>query len=784
MNEASCVRVWSRGRMRLKVRLALFCSIFFFCLALFFLAQNAASAPVPKEKSLVRVYFGKPSKLDEILRLGLDIASFRPGQYLDALVSSEESLKLQRLGIQLEVIDENPAQKLVPLLEQGDLGLYHTYQEMKTEMLAYAQTHAAIVKVDSIGSSVEGRAIWAMKISDNVGVDENEPEVLYMGNHHAREIMTVEIPMRIMSFLINGYGTDTLATRLVDTRETWLVPMVNPDGHVYVENGSSMWRKNRRNNGDGSYGVDLNRNYGYMWGYDNIGSSPTPSSEVYRGTGPFSEPEIDVIRDFCEAHDFIFSLSYHSYGEMVLYPWGYIAAHTPDRMLFTVLGDSIVAYNNYVHGNAATGTIYLTNGDTDDWVYGEVVTKNKTYGITFEVNTYAQGGFAPPGSLIGPTCELNLKPSLFLLKYADDPLRLLPPATPLITPLDGDPDGTYTLEWSTTTPDPHNPAQLYELVEMSGKSRITDGAESGFVNFGTSGFTISSTRKKSGSSSFYGGKADGLDSRLSSVEGVDVASADSLKLWCWYDIESNYDYAYVEMSADGGMTFESIPGNITTNYDPHGGNAGNGITGSSGGWVLGSFPLSQFSGKTVWMRIRYQTDQSVTGEGLYADDVYPLETFATKSVLSSSIPDTFYVVSGKTDGVYYYHVRAIDSEGHRSGWSQREDVVVTLSSAGGGPSATGVSFGLKGVYPNPFDSGCEISFFLDKAGQGYVLRIFDLSGREVKSISGRGDAPGMVTLSWDGKNKHGERCSSGLYVLRLEAARKSDVRKAVLLKGQ
>ena len=141
-----------------------------------------------------------------------------------------------------------------------------------------------------------------------------------------------------MYYLLENYGTNPEVTYLVDNRELYFVPVFNPDGYAYNEqispNGGGMWRKNRRDNGSGIFGVDMARNFGYMWGYDNLGSSPTPSAIDYRGTGPFSEPETQAIREFCIEHNFLTSCTYHTYWNIIFPPWGYNLEQTPDSTIF------------------------------------------------------------------------------------------------------------------------------------------------------------------------------------------------------------------------------------------------------------------------------------------------------------------------------------------------------------------------------------------------------------------------------------------------------------------
>ena len=162
---------------------------------------------------------------------------------------------------------------------------------------------ALITSKTEIGKSVEGRSVYSVKISDNPEVDEDEPEVLYTSLIHAREPESMMQMLYFMFYLLENYGTDTEVTYLVNNRELYFIPVINPDGYVYNETttpkGGGMWRKNRKNN-NGSYGVDLNRNFGpsLYWNAPNGGSSLNSSDETFRGTAPFSEPETESISNF------------------------------------------------------------------------------------------------------------------------------------------------------------------------------------------------------------------------------------------------------------------------------------------------------------------------------------------------------------------------------------------------------------------------------------------------------------------------------------------------------
>jgi len=696
--------------------------------------------------ALVRVYFDDLEHLKKVVAQFDDVAAWGGRRYADISVPQARLAELAALAPNHEILMADIQKQIAASGVLGVGSAYHTYEEAYAEMDSVADANPTICKVVSLGQSIEGRQLWAMKISDNVETSEAEPSVLYVGNHHARELITVEIPLFIMYHLVNSYGTDPRVTGLVDNREIWIVPMMNPDGREYVQNYNSNWRKNRRNNGDGTYGVDLNRNYGYMWGYDNEGSSPDPGDDTYRGTAPFSEPETQVIRDFCEDYGIWTCISYHSYGNLILYPWGYTTDLCPDDDLFEALADSMASYNNYTYGPGGSA-IYITNGDSDDWMYGEQTTKSKMFSYTFEVG----GSFAPPVSSIVTLCMANLQPSLLMADYADNIARILLPATPELDPLSEDADGIYTVAW-TPNSDPDNPSVAYALTERTGEARVTDNLEGGTGNWAAEGFSLKTTRYHSATQSYYGGKTNNRNAKLTMRLGLDVAAADTLRFWCWYDIEDDWDYAYVEVSTDGGATYHSIPGNITTDYDPYGQNAGNGITGSSGAWIQGTFPLGATADSTTHLRFRYWTDGATLGDGFYVDDIYPVETFATSTLLADNITETHYDLT-RPIGTYYYEVRAKDDDGQWGYLSQRESIVVTGAGVPGADSAGRVL-----IFANPVRAGEKVSF--SAAGRaGDQLAILDVGARVVKTLT----VGPSGQAYWDLACGDGRAASPGIY---------------------
>ena len=300
---------------------------------------------------------------------------------------------------------------------------YHDYAEMAAETLAVANANPGIVARVNIGTSYQGRAIWALKISDNVGTDENEPEVLFTANQHAREHLTVEMAMYILNQLVNGYNANDARIRsIVSGREIWIVPMVNPDGVEYdIATGSyRMWRKNRQPSP-----TDLNRNWSFQWGCCG-GSSGTVSSETYRGPSAFSAPETQVVRNFVNsrvvggAQQIKSHIDWHTYSELILWPYGYTTANTTstlnanDRNAHATLGQQMAATNGYTPEQASD--LYIADGTINDWMWGTY----KIFSYTFEMfPTGSNPGFYPPDEQIGPQTSRNREAFLMFLEASD-----------------------------------------------------------------------------------------------------------------------------------------------------------------------------------------------------------------------------------------------------------------------------------------------------------------------------------------------------------------------------
>lgn len=304
---------------------------------------------------------------------------------------------------------------------------YHNYTELTASLNDLQRKYPHLVSLSSIGSTGQGREILALRISGHLDQGAQMPAILFLGGHHAREHLSVEIPLRIMEWMLQEYskGNERIR-RLIDSREIHLIPAVNPDGLEYdIANGRyQMWRKNRTQNRDGSFGVDLNRNYSHGWGTG--GSSRDPQSETYMGTAPFSEPETMAIKKYVEDHQNISTLlSFHTFSELILYPWGGKYDPISDqraRDVHITMANKMAQWNGYAPEQASS--LYIASGDTTDWAFGE----HKIISFTFELDPSdggSGGGFYPGADVIPTVVNKNKEPMLYLIEYADNPYRVL-----------------------------------------------------------------------------------------------------------------------------------------------------------------------------------------------------------------------------------------------------------------------------------------------------------------------------------------------------------------------
>jgi len=535
----------------------------------------------------------------------------------------------------------------------------------------------------SVSPSIGGNPIKWLKISDNPESDtEGEPQVLYTSIHHAREPMSLSQLIYYMWYLLENYEIDPEIKTIVDNTELYFVPVVNPDGYLYNQvtdpDGGGLWRKNRNN----SNGVDNNRNYDYhingdasngSWG--GPGSSNNPGSQTYHGTGPFSEIENQAIKWFVEQHDFVLALNNHTFGRLVYYPFGYDDVATPDDALYQTLGNALTAENGYALIRDAP-----FSGDSDDFMYGTVGTHDKIFAFTPEIST----SFWPAASEIDPVSKemmfLNLTAARLVSNYAtiadtspqlienttsaasfrlqrlgiggngDFTVRIVPVSENIASVADAQSFSglsssqtetgsiTLTLESDTAQGD----LVIYDLIVNNGAydttQRITkffgstttvfsDNGDSVTANFeNTSWGTTTSTFVSASSSitdSPSGNYANNSTSSLVLSEPIDLSNAiqASVRFYARWDIEDIWDYAQFEISTDNGTTWIPQCGKFTTsasNTQP----AGEPLyDGRQTDWVLEEISLSDYLGETIRARFTLVTDNTMTLDGFYVDDL-------------------------------------------------------------------------------------------------------------------------------------------------------------------
>jgi len=373
-----------------------------------------------------------------IVREGYDVAEkidqVAGGVRLDLVLTARQADRLAGQGVDLELKRNGRGQTVRQQAEAQAVGgytVYRSYDEpggIRDQLYSIAQKNASIVKLVVIGKTLQGREIIALKVTKNAKTiaDGARPDVLYMGTIHAREWIATEVTRRLLNYVVSNYGKNAAVTDLVNTRELWFMPVANPDGYQYTFDVERLWRKNLRdNNGDGQTaigdGVDLNRNYDEAWNYDNEGSSSEFSSDTYRGASPASEPETKAHQALIDRLKFKFLVTYHSYGPLLLYPFGWqLATPSADDPLYLAYTgtDARPAIEGFDPGVAAD--LYTTNGTTDDYSYS----KTGALSWTPELEEGCTGcGFVFPDdeSLVQAEFLKNLPFALDLAKSAPDP---------------------------------------------------------------------------------------------------------------------------------------------------------------------------------------------------------------------------------------------------------------------------------------------------------------------------------------------------------------------------
>lgn len=371
----------------------------------------------------VKIYYEDYKQIQELIESpNLNIIKIFP-QYLDVVVESTDLEEVEKAGFKFEVVIDDIAGYYKNILadrEGGVFGNYYKYSEMRQAIIDLQSRFPNLVKVDSLSiRSIENRALYLIKISNSPGSNNGRPEVLISGAIHAYEPIGPSLCISDMTYLCEHYNPDPEIHWLVDYRQIYFIPVMNPDGYVYNETyPSMMWRKNRRPNSGGSYGVDLNRNYPYKWGYDNIGSSPNPPAWNYRGTAPASEPETQAIINFVNTHNIRTWHNHHSPNDVLLIPFGYIDSYPWNDTLvyFTMCREESLIYGFQKWGNSYRAYGYLVNGGVEDWAWCDSATY-KIYCMVPELGMDYWEGLNDSSKIVN-VCQRMLGAELYLIQAA------------------------------------------------------------------------------------------------------------------------------------------------------------------------------------------------------------------------------------------------------------------------------------------------------------------------------------------------------------------------------
>jgi murein tripeptide amidase MpaA len=351
-------------------------------------AQPVAQSSAPKRIVSVKISHDPVRRSEDLKDLSaFDILGVSLEENLaEVAIDSGNLEQLKQMGFQIHFSPLNAQ------LERENLEPYMTPTEVLETLSALTQSYPDLTELRTIGETRRKRPVQALVISAQPR-NQNQPTLLFNAMHHAREVMTTEVVMHMAQVLLKGYGNDPEITRWLDTARIIVVPQVNPDGNQFVHEGQPMWRKNAWESDGRTFGVDINRNYPALWGACN-GSSTNKSNDAYRGPGAASEPETTAMIELVRTERPVANISYHSFSEMILYPYGCRKEQNPSLELFKAIGAEMKA--NIIDDSGRKGTyalgtppelLYEADGTDADWQFREA----GVLAFAMEVNGRMQG---------------------------------------------------------------------------------------------------------------------------------------------------------------------------------------------------------------------------------------------------------------------------------------------------------------------------------------------------------------------------------------------------------
>ena len=739
-----------------------------------FLAVLMIIGLISAQNMIVRVYAPHWQELEKISpKYELDIAGARAGQYYDIVADKDMLAKIRASGLQYEIT-------IFSITHQKDQvrADYLSYTEVNDSLQTLAQTYPSICKLDSFPiTTYEGRWMYGIKISDNVHIDEDEPEFLIDGMHHSREWACIPVVMFFADSILRAYGTVGNITDIINNTELYCFPIINADGYVYDYPGALWWRKNREPFG-GTIGTDPNRNYAGCagdlagdWGaVDNGKACHRPQDATFCGAYVNSGDETRALTLYAEAHEFNAYMSYHSSGEMIMWPWGWKNQESPDSVLYNHFGNNAADLVQCLYGGTYDRgpigiTIYPVSGSSVDWLYSW---SRRVHGVSnLSFTTELGTSFYQPVSQLDHINHQNFKALEYLAGICDSIVllvrTLVPP--PSIYPL-GTVGEDFTIYWHAKYPLYNEPLQ-WELVELYNPSIIEDDLESGSSRWVLDGFTVSTAQAHSGTHSLFSGNVNDMNHGAQTIHPYLVQSGDSLTFWCRYNLETNYDVAVVEISENTKYWFSLD----TTRFN-----------GSQSSWIRKAYSLDEWAGKSVYFRFRSMTDGGVLSGGFYVDDIDPVCLFTDVNTISSTITDTSYSFTGHPEGEYYYYIKGYNSFW---GWGDysclaRADVIVGIAER---PKVHDMVKSSLNLVSNPGTGAITIAYALDPAVSHADIKIYDAVGQLIRSYDISAQPKSVQhRIIWQAKNEKGKRVPAGVYFIHLNAGKFKKIEKAVLLK--
>ncbi|MEO0074664.1 MAG: M14 family metallopeptidase [candidate division WOR-3 bacterium] len=384
---------------------------------------------------VVRVYVNNYEQLFKRIDFkysNIEICGTKPHEWYELIVPQEDYPTLLRSGLRHDIVISD-----LESVKEEVRGQYRSLDSINLYLRNLCFTYPSLCVMESLGLSYEGRQMYGIKISDNPNISEpDEPGVFICALHHSREWATPEVVLFFADSILRAYNFNPAMANLINNHEIWIFPVINPDGYVYDYPAQRSWRKNRQPF-QGVIGTDINRNYlgscdgnrFGLWGALTSGaqSSHYPSSETFMGGYGASSPEISNVINFFRTHNINTAHSFHSYSELVLWPWGYQNTPTPDNALFVRVGTAMANLITKVGGSGTytpgqIPSLYPVSSGADDWIYGynKFVKGNPCLAFTNEVGT----SFYQSVSQLDQICRQNFKSIYYLANFSDS-VRIL-----------------------------------------------------------------------------------------------------------------------------------------------------------------------------------------------------------------------------------------------------------------------------------------------------------------------------------------------------------------------